>query len=218
MKKCRIIVFIIVLLFSIYKIVDNKSLDIKDNIYIVSEKENNEKETISNKKYNNVDTHENENEKIEAINKKHITVFVSGEVKNPGVVTIENDKRLSDAVNEVGGTTENADLNKINLAIKLKDESHYIIPKVGEDLQSHENIDLENSVTSNSNNKNNLININTATIQELDNLPGVGEATANKIINYREEKGRFNSIEEIKNVNGIGDKKYDEIKALINIE
>ena len=218
MKKCRIIVFMIVLLFSIYKIVDNKSLDIKDNIYIVSEKENNEKETISNKKYNNTDSKDYENEKIEAINKKHITVFVSGEVKNPGVVTIENDKRLSDAVNEVGGTTENADLNKINLAIKLKDESHYIIPKVGEDLQSHDNIDLENSVTSNSNNKNNLININTATIQELDNLPGVGEATANKIINYREEKGRFNSIEEIKNVNGIGEKKYDEIKALINIE
>lgn len=218
MKKCRIIVFTIVLLFSIYKIVDNKSLDIEDNIYIVSEKENNEKETISNKKYNNVDTHENENEKIEAINKKHITVFVSGEVKNPGVVTIENDKRLSDAVNEVGGTTENADLNKINLAIKLKDESHYIIPKVGEDLQSNDNLELENSVTSNSNNKNDLININTATIQELDNLPGVGEATANKIINYREEKGRFNSIEEIKNVNGIGEKKYDEIKALINIE
>lgn len=218
MKKCRIIVFIIVLLFSIYKIVDNKSLDIEDNIYIVSEKENNEKETISNKKYNNTDSKDYENEKIEAINKKHITVFVSGEVNKPGVVTIENDKRLSDAVNEVGGTTENADLNKINLAIKLKDESHYIIPKVGEDLESYENIDLENSVTSNSNNKNNLININTATIQELDNLPGVGEATANKIINYREEKGRFNSIEEIKNVNGIGEKKYDEIKALINIE
>ncbi len=217
MKKCRIIVFIIVLLFSIYKIVDNKNLDIEDNIYIVSEKENNEKEDISNKKYNNADSKDYENEKIEAINKKHITVFVSGEVNKPGVVTIENDKRLSDAVNEVGGTTENADLNKINLAIKLKDESHYIIPKVGEDLQSHDNLELENSETSNSNN-NNLININTATIQELDNLPGVGEATANKIINYREEKGRFNSIEEIKNVNGIGEKKYEEIKGLINIE
>ena len=68
------------------------------------------------------------------------------------------------------------------------------------------------------NNKNNLININTASIQELDTLPGIGEATANKIVNYREEKGKFNSIEEIKNVNGIGDKKYEELKTLISIE
>ena len=67
-------------------------------------------------------------------------------------------------------------------------------------------------------NKNNLININTASIQELDTLPGIGEATANKIVNYREEKGKFNSIEEIKNVNGIGDKKYEELKTLISIE
>ena len=63
-----------------------------------------------------------------------------------------------------------------------------------------------------------LININTANVQELDSLPGVGEATANKIVKYREEKGKFNSIEEIKNVNGIGDKKYEELKALISIE
>ena len=61
-------------------------------------------------------------------------------------------------------------------------------------------------------------NINTASIQELDTLPGIGEATANKIVNYREEKGKFNSIEEIKNVNGIGDKKYEELKTLISIE
>ena len=63
--------------------------------------------------------------------------------------------------------------------------------------------------------KNNLININTASIQELDTLPGIGEATANKIVNYREEKGKFNSIEEIKNVNGIGDKKYEELKQML---
>ena len=59
------------------------------------------------------------------------------------------------------------------------------------------------------------ININTATIEQLDELPGVGEATANKIVNHREENGEFKSIEEIKNVNGIGDKKFEDMKELI---
>lgn len=218
MNKCRIIVFITVLLFSIYKIIDNKILDIEDNVYIVSEKEDNEKETTSNSMYKETDNQDKENVKIENGNKKTITVFISGEVKNPGVVTIDTEKRLSDAVNELGGTTENADLNKVNLAIKLKDESHYIIPKVGENLEDYNNAGLENDVVTNLNDKNNLININTASIQELDNLPGVGQSTANKIVNYREENGKFNSIEDIKNVNGIGEKKYDELKNLISIE
>lgn len=61
-------------------------------------------------------------------------------------------------------------------------------------------------------------NINVATIEELDSLPGVGEATANKILQYREENGQFNSIEDIKNVNGIGDKKYENIKDLICVD
>ena len=168
--------------------------------------------------YKETDNQDKENVKIENGNKKTITVFISGEVKNPGVVTIDTEKRLSDAVNELGGTTENADLNKVNLAIKLKDESHYVIPKVGENLEDYNNVGLENDVVTNLNDKNNLININTASIQELDNLPGVGQSTANKIVNYREENGKFNSIEDIKNVNGIGEKKYEELKNLISIE
>lgn len=218
MKKCKIIIFIMILLFSIYKIIDNKNLDIKDNVYIVSQSEVREEESISNNISDEKDNKEKEQIKIENTNKKTITVFISGEVKNPGVVAIDAEKRLSDAVNELGGTTENADLNKVNLAVKLKDESHYIIPKIGDNLESHNKETFENNIENDLNNKNNLININTASIQELDALPGVGEATANKIVNYREEKGKFNSIEEIKNVNGIGDKKYEELKTLISIE
>ncbi|WP_286317076.1 DUF655 domain-containing protein [Romboutsia ilealis] len=218
MKKCKIIIFMMILLFSIYKIIDNKNLDIKDNAYIVSQSEVREEESISNNISDEKDNKEKEQIKIENTNKKTITVFISGEVKNPGVVAIDAEKRLSDAVNELGGTTENADLNKVNLAVKLKDESHYIIPKIGDNLESHNKETFENNIENDLNNKNNLININTASIQELDALPGVGEATANKIVNYREEKGKFNSIEEIKNVNGIGDKKYEELKTLISIE
>ncbi len=218
MKKWKIIIFTLILLFSIYKIIDNKNLDIKDNVYIVSQSDVGEKESVPNNLSDEKDNQGKEQIKIENTNKKTITVFISGEVKNPGVVTIEAEKRLSDAVNELGGTTENADLNKVNLAMKLKDESHYIIPKIGNNLESYNNETFENDIESDLNNKNNLININTASVQELDALPGVGEATANKIINYREEKGKFNSIEEIKNVNGIGDKKYEELKTLISIE
>lgn len=218
MKKCKIIIFIMILLFSIYKIIDNKNLDIKDNVYIVSQSEVREEESISNNISDEKDNKEKEQIKIENTNKKTITVFISGEVKNPGVVAIDAEKRLSDAVNELGGTTENADLNKVNLAMKLKDESHYIIPKIGDNSESHNKETFENNIENDLNNKNNLININAASIQELDALPGVGEATANKIVNYREEKGKFNSIEEIKNVNGIGDKKYEELKTLISIE
>lgn len=217
-NKWKIIIFIFILLFSIYKIIDNKNLDIKDNVYIVSQSEDFEKETISNNISDEKDNPVKEDIKMENTNKKTITVFISGEVKNPGVVTIDIDKRLSDAIDKLGGITEDADLNKVNLAIKLEDESHYIIPKIGENLESYNNKSFENNIENNSNDKNNLININTANVQELDSLPGVGEATANKIINYREEKGRFNSIEEIKNVNGIGDKKYEELKTLISIE
>jgi competence protein ComEA len=94
--------------------------------------------------------------------------------------------------------------------MKLEDGQHYIIPKIGEETLNEENLTEENSSQK--------ININTATISQLDTLPGIGEATANKIVKYREENKKFNSIEEIKNVNGIGDKKFEEIKDLICID
>lgn len=217
MNKVKIIIFTVILLFSVYKIIDNKNLDIQDNIYVVSPKEV-EKDDISNNIENKEINEAKENLTTENINKKTITIFISGEVKNPGVVTIDSEKRLSDAVDKLGGTTEHADLNKINLATKLTDESHYIIPKIGDSIEDYSNEDIENNESNNLENKSNLININKASIEELDKLPGVGEATANKIVNYRDEKGKFNSIEDIKNVNGIGEKKYEELKNLISIE
>lgn len=141
-----------------------------------------------------------------------ITIHISGEVNNPGIVNIESDKRLSDAVDKLGGVTENADLNNINLAMKIEDAKHYIIPKIGEEIKNNESINNENN-----NIGSNKVNINNATIEDLDKLPGIGEATANKIINYREENGDFKSIEELKNVNGIGSKKYEQIKDEITL-
>ena len=217
MKKWKIIIFVLILLFSIYKVIDSKNLDIKDNVYIVSQSDVHEKESISNNISDENDNQEKEKIKIENINKKTITVFISGEVKNPGVVTIDAEKRLSDAVNELGGTTENADLNKVNLAMKLKDESHYIIPKIGDNLESYNSETFENDIENDLNNKNNLININTADLEQLKEITGIGNIKAQSIIDYREANGGFKSLEELKNVDGIGDKTFEKIKDQITL-
>lgn len=202
-KNRKIIIFFVIFLLSFGAILYKISSKIEDDVYVVSESEENKKETI----IESMDHIEKEK-----ITSGDITIFVSGAVANPGVITVEGDKRLSDAVDKLGGVTEDADLNKINLAMKIEDEQHYIIPKIGEINEKVEN----NS--SNTDKDNSKININTAPIEELDTLPGVGEATANKILNYREDNGMFKSIEEIKNVNGIGDKKFIDLKDKICTE
>lgn len=216
-KKVAIVIFITV--FSISATIINRGLKVRDNVYVVSKSEKEEtknlkydeqidKDKILEKTANKNDINENKS--------KEIRIFISGEVKNPGVVTIENSKRLIDAIDLLGGFTEEADLNKINLAMTIEDEMHYIIPKIGEEINNNnENVTQNNTKSQEDNSK---ININMANVSDLDKLPGVGEATANKILNYREEKGQFKSIEEIKNVNGIGDKKYEDIKEMITIE
>lgn len=201
-NKSKLIVFIIIIVVSIGGLVIKGYFN--NQVYVLNEENQVED--------NNQDEIKEDTEK--QIVEKEITIYISGEVKNPGVVTLKNDKRLSDAVKLVGGVTNDADLNNINLALKLEDEMHYIIPKKGEIISnSSNNVSLGN----NSSNENGKININTATIEQLDQIPGIGEATANKILNYREEVGSFKSIEEIKNVSGIGDKKYENMKEFICI-
>lgn len=219
MKKIIITIGIIILVSAI--IIKRSYFNIEDNIHIVSQSETNNKEKIEPlpKNTNDKETNINNiiNTKNDSAEKDKVTVYISGEVKNPGVVTVEGDKRLSDAVENLGGLTGEADLNGINLAIKLNDEKHYIIPKIGESNQTQniEVMDINQINESQINNQINKININSASVEELDKLPGVGESTANKIIKHREEIGIFKSVEEIKNVNGIGDKKYLDIKELI---
>lgn len=218
MKKLgNVIIFSLIVILSIGTIIYKQGGKLEDNIYVVSESEENNKQTIpSNNKDNDDKIEDIEVTKSNKdINNKVATIYISGEINSPGVVTIGIDKRLSDAVDKLGGLTKDADFNRINLAMKIEDEKHYIIPKIGEELEVNNE---ESSVVESVDNKDsNKININTATIQELDSLPGVGEATANKILNYRQENGKFKSIEEIKNVNGIGEKKYEDLKDTICI-
>ena len=216
MNKKKIFVFAIILLICPNILLVKDKLNSKDDIYVLTEES-----TVSDENKNNDKKEKIEDEK-ENISNKEITVYVSGEVNKSGVVTLKEGDRLAVAVEKLGGTTKKADLNNINLAIRVKDEEHYIIPKIGEakqeDLKDVNNTkDIENAEIKNENTAkdSSKININTATLEELDKLPGVGEATANKIISHREENGQFKTIEDIKNVNGIGDKKFEKMKELI---
>ena len=232
-NKSKIIAFVVVILISVGGLLCKGYFT--DEIYVLNEEENAETDIKDDEALEENNSNEN---KIEDkgnddknISVKEITVYVSGEINNPGVVTLKSNQRLSDAVKMLGGVTKKADMNNINLAIKLEDEMHYIIPKKGDKSNvSNQNLSnnttnmtnpstsLDNQGNSSTNEQNSKININTAGIQELDSIPGVGEATANKILSYREENGNFKSIEEIKNVNGIGDKKYENMKDIICVD
>lgn len=153
----------------------------------------------------------------------YIIIYICGAVKENKVITLKQNSRISDAIDAVGGLNTDADLTNINLAYILEDGEKIYIPKIGEqtqedttDFSSVQN-NLDTSYYSNSKN-NKKVNINKATQTELETIPGIGPSTASKIIDYREENGRFYSIEDIKNVDGIGDKKYENIKDYISLK
>lgn len=141
-----------------------------------------------------------------------IKVYITGQVRNPGVIEVEEGSRLEDVVEKAGGFLEDADLLRINLAIKVKDEGMYIIPKEGdpipEAMYSPSNVQKDES----------KININTASEAELQQLPRIGPALAKSIVEYREKYGPFKKIDEIKNVPRIGDKTFEGLKDLITVE
>ena len=157
---------------------------------------------------------ENLNEEIEQ--EVDIMVHISGQVYNPGIIKLKSGKRLVDAIELAGGLKKEADLDRINLAKKLLDEEKLYIPKIGE--EDNPSINLV-SMESNSTQSNEIkkININTCTKEELITLPGIGEVIAGRIIDYR-LANQFKSIDDIKSVSGIGDKKFEGIQELIIVK
>ncbi|MCI7238357.1 MAG: helix-hairpin-helix domain-containing protein [Anaerococcus sp.] len=137
-------------------------------------------------------------------------VYITGQITNPGVYIIGDDDRLEDLITMAGGLTERANNKNLNLAIKLEDQMKIYIPDIDEDI-IEEDLNLSESTTGGG-----LVNINTASKEELMELPNVGEKRAEAIINYREEN-RFEKIEDIKKVTGIGDKFFEALKDLITI-
>ncbi|MGO4986838.1 helix-hairpin-helix domain-containing protein [Gallicola sp. Sow4_E12] len=142
---------------------------------------------------------------------EEIFVHLTGEIKDPGVISLKQGDRLVDAIQIAGGHTSNADMDNINLALKMEDEMKIHIPKIGEMKADYEIQGVMEGGT-----KENLVNINNATKEELMTLPSIGEIKAQKIIDFR-EKQKFEKKEDLKNVSGIGDKTYEELEELITI-
>ena len=188
---------------------------------------------------NNVKTEEpevialNDNEETDEIIEdtfENIFIDIKGEVVNPGVYEIQLGDRVIDAVQMAGGFTNEATTDNVNLSKKLKDETVIIIPSY---LKDYENVTIKNDYEIDSNddivqteeNENDekiesscsLVNINTASVVELMSLDGIGETKAKAIIEYRDTSGGFKSIEDIKNVSGIGESTYENIKNNITV-
>ncbi|MFQ8697624.1 helix-hairpin-helix domain-containing protein [Peptoniphilus harei] len=142
---------------------------------------------------------------------EEIMVHISGAVNSPGILRLDSSKRMVDALDLAGGAREDADLDRVNLAARLHDEEKIYIPKVGE-VQENMTTLVSSPSSSGPASK---ININSADLSELTKIPGVGEKTAQKILDYRANNS-FSSIEDIKNVPGIGDKKFESMKDYIS--
>lgn len=138
-----------------------------------------------------------------------VTVYVSGEVIKPGVVNLQDGERVSNAVKRCGGVLPTADITAVNMAERLTDGMHIIIPPLKSGSVQ--------SVAQRAASAADKININRADERDLDKLPGIGPAMAKRIIDYRTEKGAFESKEDLKKVRGIGDAKYERLKDKITI-
>lgn len=175
-------------------------------VYILKKTEKNYMEFETNEETTN------EEESKEDANE--IKVHITGEVEKEGVVEIEKDSRIEDVIEKAGGTTNEADLSRINLAYTVKDGQKIYIPNVEDDFkEEYISEDAGKGVLPEEQEiKQGKVNINTAQQTELETLSGIGPSTALKIINYRNENGQFKNIEELKDVPGIGESKFEAIK------
>ena len=228
--KYIIIIFILLIIVGIvtffYLKNDNKEILVKENKNLLTKKEIKK---------------ENKKEEI------YYFVDIKGAVKTPGVYKLKENSRVIDVINEAGGLNENADTSIINLSKKIFDEMFIIIYTKEEidkyksetistkkinnkldknilviDENNNANIKQNKKTNSKTNTKeeieeNNLVNINTASKEELLTITGIGESKADAIISYREENGNFEKIDDIKNVSGIGDSLFEKIKEYITV-
>lgn len=154
-----------------------------------------------------------------------VVVDIKGMITNPGVYEVEKNSRVNDVIALAGGLLEGADTSKINLAKIVEDEMTIIIYSKEEILEKYKEENcvcksceiINDACINNTDNTTNLININTATKEELKQIDGVGDTKAEAIIKYRNDNGPFKDIEEIKKVSGIGETLFEQIKIYIAI-
>lgn len=139
-----------------------------------------------------------------------VIVQAAGAVAQPGVYRLASGSRVNDLIRTAGGFAPDADPDRVNLAALLADGEKVYVPRVGEAAP----VDASGGGSSSAPQ---LVDLNTASIAELDSLPGVGPATAQAIIDYRSQHGRFTSVDELLNVRGIGQAKLDELRPLVRV-
>jgi competence protein ComEA len=135
-----------------------------------------------------------------------LKVHVSGAVNSPGVYTVSDGARILDAIEIAGGAAPDADLDAINLAVRLRDEDKVVVPLVG-----------ESSPTSQSPTTSGLIDINSADALALTALPGIGQTRAEAIVRHRDQNGSFTRIQDLLEVSGIGPATLDAIIDLVEV-
>lgn len=185
-NKDKVIIAILIVLFAFY------------GFFINNNKNNNA--------VNKIENSENNLESNSTVDDSEMYIHIDGEVINPGLYEFQKDDRIDDAIKKAGGLTDSASTKNINLSQRLEDEMKINIPS---NDSNQDNMTTENSNIS-------LININSATKDELMSLPGIGETRANSIIEYREESS-FKKIEDIMNISGIGEKTFEALEELITI-
>ncbi len=143
-----------------------------------------------------------------------LTVFINGQVANPGVIELPEGSIIQDAIEASGGYTSQADGDVVNLAMPLSNGMHIYVPSADEEAA----IPVVTNGSSSSDSVGNKININTGTVEDLEKLPGIGPVTAQRIIDYRQANGLFQEIEALMNVTGIGLGKFEQIQGLVSLD
>ncbi len=146
-----------------------------------------------------------------------VKVHVVGAVKKPGLVELSADARVQDAIDKAGGATEDANPNALNLAAHLVDGSQIVVPRAGEAAVAPSASGAGPQTPDSSSAAQGSISLNSAGLAELDKLPGVGPATAQKIVDYRNSHGGFRTIDELMAVPGIGPKKMEKMRAYLRL-
>jgi competence protein ComEA len=144
-----------------------------------------------------------------------LLVHVAGWVRNPGVYQLHQGDRVIDALEAAGGARSGADLTTINLAALLTDAEQVVVAKEGTGGPGPPASGT--SAGGSAGGPGDLVNINTATLEELETLSGIGEVLAQRILDYREEHGPYRSVEDLLNVSGIGDKRLEDLKPHITV-
>lgn len=147
-----------------------------------------------------------------------ITVDIKGAVKKPGVYDLPSDSRVNDAILLAGGVTEQADRQSVNFAQKLNDEAVVYVASQGENISVVATNTTVTSRVETAGDSSDKVNLNTATLADLQTISGIGQKRAQDILDYRDSNGGFKSVDDLSNVSGIGEKTLEKLREEVTVD